>query len=198
MKTMKIKSPRAMFRSRNQSGMSLIETVIALAILLVVSAGIMGVAAIATLTTENQGNLSARTAEYAQDKLEQLISIAYTDTITDTTVFPAVNSGGTGLYVCATLPCSVGTVAGSADPDTPVTGPGTGFVDYLDKTGTPLTVVGGVAPADWFYIRVWQISQFAANVKQITITCKVRYGVGSSGAGALSQSTVSTLKAYPY
>ena len=38
--------------------------------------------------------IRARTAEYAQDKLEQLISLAYNNTVTDTTVFPAVNSNG--------------------------------------------------------------------------------------------------------
>ena len=61
-----------------------------------------------------------------------------------------------------------------------------------------LVVVGGVAPANWFYIRVWEIRQFAANIKQITVTCKVRFGVGSTGIGALSQSTMTTLKANPF
>jgi prepilin-type N-terminal cleavage/methylation domain-containing protein len=175
---------RASGRRRNaQQGMTLIETVIALAILLVVAAGIMTVAVVGTTTTENQGNLGARTAEYAQDKMEQLISLAYSDGVSDTTQFPAGTSGGTGL-----------TVGGSADPSTPMTTPGTGYVDYLCVDGTPVGSPGCVA-ADWYYVRVWQISQFAANIKQITVTAKVRYTVGSGGSGALAQSTVSMLKA---
>ena len=48
--------PRESYRSRSQAGMSLIETVIALGILLVVAAGIMTVATVSITTTENQGN----------------------------------------------------------------------------------------------------------------------------------------------
>ena len=52
---------------KSQAGISLIETTMALGLLLVVSAGILGLGAIALTTTENQGHLAARTAEYAQD-----------------------------------------------------------------------------------------------------------------------------------
>jgi type II secretory pathway pseudopilin PulG len=175
-------------RLRPEKGMTLIETVFALGMLLVVAAGIMSVAVVAVTTTENQGNLGARTAEYAQDKLEQLISLNYNDTSSNTTVFPAgippTDTNGTGL-----------TLGGSSDPSAPVSTPGAGFVDYLCSDGSPVGT-NGCVQANWYYIRVWQISQFAANVKQITVTCKVRYGVGSgNGVGALAQATVSTLKA---
>ena len=66
--------PRS-FHHSSQSGLSLIETVIAIAMLFVASGGIMSMAIVATLTTENQGHLAARTIEYAQDKLEQLIAL---------------------------------------------------------------------------------------------------------------------------
>jgi len=59
--------------------MSLLETMIATAVLLIATVGIMAMAMIATSTTENQGHLATRTAEYAQDKMEQLISLAYGD-----------------------------------------------------------------------------------------------------------------------
>jgi prepilin-type N-terminal cleavage/methylation domain-containing protein len=183
---MKGKSQHRPLASHSQSGMTLIETVIALAILLIIAAGVMTVAVVSTTTTENQGNLGARTAEYAQDKIEQLIGLTYTDAVTDTTQFPAANSGGTGL-----------SVGGSSDPGTPVSTPGTGYVDYLCVDGTPVGGAGCTA-ANWYYIRVWQISQYATNVKQITVTAKVRYGVVGSGAGALTQATVATLKANPF
>src|ERR1700751_1088025 len=85
-------------RSNPQAGISLIETMIALALLLVAAAGIMTMATVAMSTTETQGHLAARTAEYAQDKMEQLLALQYPDTQTDTTIFPsAITGAGTGL-----------------------------------------------------------------------------------------------------
>ncbi len=182
---MERKSPHRSFQGRSQSGMSILEAMIAIAVLLITTLGIMSLALIATSTTENQGHLAARTTEYAQDKMEQLISLAYGDSTTDTTVFPANNSGGTGLAV-----------GGSSDPNAP----GAGYVDYLDRSGNPLAISGGAAPAGWYYIRVWQISTPAgtSNLKQITVTAKVRSAVGSSGIGVLPQSTVASLKTNPF
>ena len=178
----------------SQSGTTLIETVIALAILLIVAAGIMTVAIVGVTTTENQGNLGARTAEYAQDKIEQLLSLAYTDAVSDTggdlaaCGIVACNSGGTGLGGIM----AANTTVGSSDPANPATG----YVDYLDASGNPLGG-GATAPVGWYYQRVWQITTLptTANLKQITVTCKVAFGVGASGIGALAQSTVITMKA---
>lgn len=187
------KTQRARIDLRNlpaQAGMSLLETMIAIAVLLIATLGIMTLAIVATATTENQGHLAARTTEYAQDKMEQLIALPYGDTTTDTTVFPALNTGGTGLAV-----------GGSSNPTTPVTTPGTGYVDYLDLSGNPVAGTGGAAPADWYYMRVWQISVPAGttNMFQITVTTKVRTAVGGTGGvGALPQSTVTTLKTRPF
>ena len=91
-------------KGRKQAGMALIETVIALGVLLAVAVGVMTLAAISMTTTENQGHLQARTAEYAQDKMEQLLALTFCDFQTDTTVFPAVvNATGTGLAGCTNL-----------------------------------------------------------------------------------------------
>ncbi|HEY6972130.1 MAG TPA: hypothetical protein VJA94_23160, partial [Candidatus Angelobacter sp.] len=75
-------------KQHSEAGMTLMETVVALAMLLVVTLGVMNVAAIAVMTTENQGHLAARTAEYAQDKMEQLLALHYGDSTSDTTVIP--------------------------------------------------------------------------------------------------------------
>jgi prepilin-type N-terminal cleavage/methylation domain-containing protein len=164
----------------SRAGMSLLEVMIALAILLIASIGIMTMGTVAIATTENQGHLAARTSEYAQDKMEQLNSLSWGDLTSDTTVFPPTSTGS-GL-----------TVGGSSDPNYPVTTPGTGYVDYLDISGQPTTSTG-----DWFYIRVWQVSTFAPNLKQITVTAKARRQVGAP-AGALPQSTLTTLKSNPF
>src|SRR4051794_26816613 len=146
---------------KSQSGMSLLETMVALTILVICSIGIMTMATLAMTTTEDQGHLLARAAEYAQDKMEQLIALSYCDTSTDTTVFPATVGTGTGLGAVATCPTSPTfllaaptTVYGSSDPSAPVTG----YVDYLDRSGNQLALgVGGAAPSAWFYIRVWKV-----------------------------------------
>jgi prepilin-type N-terminal cleavage/methylation domain-containing protein len=188
---MEMKSSHRSLHLRSQSGMTLIETVVALVILLIVSIGVTTIAVVATQTTENQGNLGARTAEYAQDKLEQLISLSYADNNTDTTVFPACSATSITPPACST---GTGlTVGGSSDPNNPVSTPGHGYVDYLDVNGNPLT-----SSTNWYYIRVWQISTPAGttNLKQITVTCAVRNGIGNTGngGGALPQSTVTTFK----
>jgi hypothetical protein len=167
-----------------QAGISLLETAIALAILLTASVGIMTMAAVSMTATEDQGHLMARATEYAQDKMEQLIALSYNDAQTDTTQFPSANTGGTGLAI-----------GGS----TSFSAPTAGYVDYLDKNGNQLTSVGGAPPANWFYIRVWSISQPTgySNVLQITVSAEASEIVGHPG-GALPQATVVSRKTYPF
>src|SRR5258707_15861821 len=85
---------RTSMRQASQAGMTLIEVVIAVAILLTVSSGMLAMAIVATTTTENQGHLAARTTEYAQDKMEQLLVLAYGDSTSDTTTIPTGSTGG--------------------------------------------------------------------------------------------------------
>lgn len=168
----------ASIKKNSQAGIGLIETMIALALLLIAAAGIMTMAAVAMSTTETQGHLAARTAEYAQDKMEQLLALQYPDVQTDTTVFPSAITGvGTGL-----------TPGGGLNPNAPVAG----YSDYVDRSGNPVA-----AGAAWQYVRVWQITANAANtMKTITVVTKVRYGVGQ--AGVLPSSTVTCLKSSPF
>jgi prepilin-type N-terminal cleavage/methylation domain-containing protein len=161
-------------------GTTLIETMIALAILSVLMSGMVGLAAMATSITENQGHLAPRTTEYAVDKVEQLMELTYGDAQSDTTVFPSVGVGGVGLAV-----------GGSSNAAAPVVG----YTDYLDRDGNVLCTAaspcGAQAPATWYYKRVWQISVPSANLKRITVTAIVK----TSYANALiSQSTVTVLK----
>jgi type II secretory pathway pseudopilin PulG len=172
---------------KSEAGMTLVETVVALAMLLVVTVGVMNVAAIAVSTTENQGHLAARTAEYAQDKMEQLLALRFCDGTSDTTVIPTVPAGGQGLAGCvgATTTPQAG---GGLNTAAPVAG----YVDYLDANGNLVAAAG-----NWQYIRVWQISVPAGtnNLKQIDVSTQVRSAVG--GSQTLLQSSVSTLKANP-
>jgi hypothetical protein len=168
-------------RLRPDAGLGLLEVVIAMSILLVLALGLLPLGVIAVTTTENEGHLVARTTEYAQDKMEQLLSLAYNDAATDTRVFPAATSGGTGLAL-----------GGSSNPAAPVAG----YVDYLDSAGNLLASAGTNAPAGWFYKRCWVITSPAANLKQITVTSIVSRGVGR--AGRVPQATLVSVKTFPF
>jgi hypothetical protein len=172
---------RPLDRLRAQDGVTLIETVVATGILLIAMSGLVSVAFVATTTTENQGHLSARTTEYAQDKMEQLLALTYGDVSSDTTVFPATNAGGTGLAV-----------GGGVPPAAVVNG----YADYLDVNGNLLG--GGVnAPPSWYYKRTWKVELPAGtvNLKQITVTTSVAWSMGKT---ALPISTVTALKSFPF
>jgi len=167
-------------RFTETSGTTLIETVVACAILMTVMAGLMGIEMMATSMTENQGHLQARTAEYAVDKMEQLLELTYGDAQSDTTVFPSVDISGTGLAV-----------GGSSNAAAPVVG----YADYLDQSGnvlcTTATPCTSAPPANWYYMRAWQVSTPSANLKQITITSTVKYSIANAQK---SSSTVSAYK----
>jgi len=174
-------------RLTEEAGTTLIETMIACAILVVGMAGAMGLTSMAMSITENQGHLSARTTEYAVDKMEQLLELTYGDAQSNTTFFPSVNAGGTGLG--GNL--AVGASVGSSNPAAPVVG----YADYLDANGnvlcTPGTPCGAAPPATWYYKRVWQVSVPSANLKQITVATIVRSSVARA---MISRSTVSAFK----
>ena len=163
-------------RLAGEEGTTLIETMIACGILFVALAGLMSMGTIATMHTENQGHLAPRTTEYAQDKMEQLLALAYGDASTDTVIFPAVSAGGSGLAV-----------GGSTNTATPVNL----YVDWLSNDGSLLG--GGTAPPGmWFYERVWQVTAPSPTLKVITVTVTVRNAIGGF---MLPKSTVAALKA---
>ena len=161
----------------DQRGFSLIETMIALGILAIVAAGVLPLGIIAAKSTENYGHLNARTTEYAQDKVEQLMALAYGDTVSDTREFPAGIAGGSGLAVGG----SINTAAPSAL-----------YVDYLDDRGSKSS-----ADKNWYYMRAWQVTQVRANLKQITVIVRVN-ALSLGGPGLVPQSTVSVLKTSPF
>lgn len=164
----------------SDAGSSLAETMVATALLLVVVGGLGSMGVVGMMTTENQGHLAARTTEYAQDKMEQLLVLAWGDLTSDTRVFPAADAGGTGLAI-----------GGNSNPASPVAG----YADYLNKSGTLVAGAGGAPPADWYYKRVWQVTLPAANLKQIAVTVTVKSSLGQAPP---AKSTVTALKTFPF
>jgi prepilin-type N-terminal cleavage/methylation domain-containing protein len=169
---------------KQDGGFTLIETLVALGLLLVVATGVLPLGLIAMNATENQGHLLARTVEYAQDKLEQLMVLSYGDVTSDTRVFPAVPAGGSGLAN-----------GGSSDPDAPVAL----YVDYLDQDGRLLPSAGIQEPNGWYYKRVWLVEDGPKPLlKQITVTVTVRSAAAAGTGGGIPRATVTVLKTSPF
>ena len=163
-----------------EEGTTLIETLIALFVLGIAVSGLLGMVTMTAKLTEDQGHLAARATEYAQDKMEQLLALAYGDVTSNTAVFPATPNGGTGLAV-----------GGSSD----AAAPAGGYVDWLDGSGNLLAVNGTAAPNGWFYKRVWQVTNPSANLKQITVTTVVAFSMSRT---MVPQATLTALKTSPF
>jgi prepilin-type N-terminal cleavage/methylation domain-containing protein len=123
--------------ANNARGFSLLEMLIATTLLLAGVAPLLALFTHGMATNKMQGEFTSRTVVYAQAKMEELISLNFTDTTSDTTVAPIAPSGGTGL-----------TSGGSIDPDYITNG----YSDYLDQYGNR------VPAAQAFYTRQWQIT----------------------------------------
>lgn len=144
-------------RRRDARGVGLIETVIALGILLSVTAGLLSLFTLVVEQNETQGNSASRATEYAQDKMEQLMRLSFTDGATNTTVFPTTPTGGTGLGGSMAASTTVGAVPPAAAV--------TGYVDYFDQLGNLLT-----SSTSSFYTRQWSIAtDSTGTLKTITV-----------------------------
>jgi len=164
---------------RRQRGFSLIEVMIAMAVLLIAMAGFFGAFTMAVGQTASQGEDATRTTEYAQDKIEQLMALSFADGATNTTVYPPGATGGTGMGGTMAASTTVGGINSAA--------PVTGYVDYLNSAGTLLTSSTGA-----FYRRQWTITTDAsATLKTITVFSSAMKSVAP---GPLPSTTLVCLK----
>jgi type II secretory pathway pseudopilin PulG len=153
---------------REQRGLSLIEAMIATMVFLFGIISVMSLFTVAATQNANQGEYATRTTEYAQDKMEQLLTLTFSDSATDTTVYPPATSGGTGLGSGLTAGNTVGSVNTAA--------PTSGYVDYLNASGNLLASSTG-----WFYKRQWSISLNAAGtLKTVTVVVITKGQAGTS------------------
>jgi len=133
-----------------ESGFSILEALVAATILTVALTTLAQLLVVST-----RANSGAKTTTYAavlaQQKMEQLRSLAWgfdafglplTDSTTDITVVPESAAGGTGL---------------SPSPQDALRRNTTGYVDYLDRSGTVLGT-GTTPPAGTVYIRRWSVA----------------------------------------
>jgi len=174
-------------RPRSERGSTLIETMLAVAILLIVIVGLLPIFVVGIQTTNQQADLATRTTEYAQDKMEQLLTLnainltsdGFNDGTTDTTVFPSVTDGSTGCTGSGANTCGLGgtmaasSTVGSVPPAAAVKY----FADYLDVNGNLLTSSTGA-----YYTRQWKVTtDSTATLKTITIVATAVQGAGVKG-----------------
>lgn len=158
-----IRSATQKKRLCRERGSTLIETMIAAIVLVVGVLSLAGTLAVAANDNWNRGDRATRTTEYAEDKMEQLMSLSFTDTASNTAVYPPTTTGGTGL-----------TAGGGVTPGSPVTG----YVDYVDDTGTQQTSSSAAS-----YTRQWSVSvNAAANLETITVVVSALDTRGLAGA----------------
>ena len=157
-----------------QQGVTILEVMIAVAILTVAVSGLLSAFTVVVALNKSQGEIATRATEYGQDKMEQLLALNFNDGTTDTTKYPPASTGGTGLGGAMAASTTVG--------GTTVSSPVSGYVDYLDASGNLLTSSTGA-----FYTRLWSIStDSTAKMKTITV---VTSATTTAGAGGVVPST---------
>lgn len=173
--------------ARTAHGFTLIEVLVALAILTIAVLGLVQV-----LTSTARATALARritvTSALAAQKLEQLRSLAWTvdvaglpigDTQTDTTATPERSSGGRGL---------------AASPSDALNANTTGYCDFLDAEGRSLG--GGTAPpVAAAYVRRWLIAPLPADpanslVLQVRLLSREAADRGANDPGGVTLTTI--------
>lgn len=168
--------------SNAESGFSLIETLVATAMLataLVALAELFGIAAKSNAAAAD----STSATVLAEQKMEQLRALTWgfdslglplSDTATDTSVSPEQPTGGTGL-----TPSLSQTLQDNTN----------GYVDYLDVNGQQLGG-GTVMPANAVWIRRWSIEALPTNPNNtliIQVLATRRQDRGTADAGSVAR-----------
>jgi len=161
-------------KHQNADGFGLIEVLFTMSILLVGLAAMLNMFMLAAGLNANQGEVAKRVTEYAQDKMEQLLALDFSDAATNTAVYPTTATGGTGLGGAMAVNTTV--PAGGIDPGSPAAG----YVDYLGPSGNLLADSTGA-----FYVRQWSISTGAATtLKTITVAVSATRSLGPGKAAS--------------
>lgn len=196
-------------------GVTLIETMFAVALCLIGVFGVGNVIYVATAASKNQGTETTRATIYAQDKMEKLLSLASVPVsgVTNASFSNCTQPASTQLasYAdCNTTGITsggwaTGLLAGGAISPLPTScGSATaGYTDYLDASGTQLTGAScSSATANGFsYVRLWQISDantFGTTpaLKQITVAVYSLPAVNTAISASSSPTPLAVLTSY--
>ena len=140
---------------KSEQGVSIIEAMIAVLISMFVMTALGGVVFTATVQNKNQGVEMSRVAVYAQDKIETLMNMDWSD-CTQSTPLAGCNTTGltgsgwnTGLHAGGSL-----TYATAC----PTSGASVGYIDYLDANGNQYTGADCSVLGTYAYQRQWEIT----------------------------------------
>jgi type II secretory pathway pseudopilin PulG len=167
-----------MSRSTAVSGFSLVETLVATALLATAIVTLAQLFALSTRTNVSSHN-TTYAAVLAEQKMEELRALAWgfdtqglpiSDTTSDTTVTPMTASGGTGLQPSSATALQENT---------------SGYVDYVDAFGNKKGT-GTNPPQDAIYTRRWSITPLPTNpnntlVIQVLVTRNNNRGTANDG-----------------
>ncbi len=199
------KGALAMKLTTRDRGVTLVETMAAVAIALIGVFGLGGVIFQASVINKNRGTELTRATIYAQDKLEKLLSLDFTSCTQSASSQPS--SCNTTNITDANW--AQGLLAGGPISSTQTTGPPTaltcpdasgtsiGYMDFLDangnqlpQSGTPPVSTPGTCSAvtgtTISYIREWTITDLTPPsggpaLKEITVAVYSQNGVNSEG-----------------
>jgi len=158
---------------KNDRGVTLVETVMAMLIAMIAVAGLGGAIFTALVQNKNQGTEITLATTLARDKMEQLVGLGFTDTATNVTGITDLG-WGKGLSAGGTL---------TQVTACPTSGPAVGYVDFLDASGRQIGPGACAAVANFSYVRQWTITDTSASLKQINV---VVYSLGAANTGALT------------
>jgi Tfp pilus assembly protein PilV len=166
---------------KHERGISLLETVIAAALMIIGIGGVMSLFTVGASKNMSQGTQASRCTEYAQDKMEQLMALSFSDTNSDTTVIPTYTNTlatGTGL-----------TSGGSVYPSAATTG----YVDYVTEGSGTGAAIYSTQQTNSAYMRQWSIvlNSTDSNIKTITVSVK---SLQSVVPGAAPTTTLVSMK----
>jgi len=166
----------------NDAGASLLEVMVATAIMAVACAGLLAAFSFGVSRNHSQGEVATRTADLSRDKIDQLLALDIADGSTNTTVYPPSPTGGTGLGGTMAANATVGSI----NPAAPVAN----YVDYLDAGGNLLA-----GATSGFYRRQWSIGMNStARIKTITVlTTAASAGEGGGRAPSTTLVCMKTL-----
>jgi hypothetical protein len=123
-------------------------------------------------TTKNQGTETTQATIFAQDKIENLLSLNFVNCNVPSASQPQ-SCNTTGISDAS---WTQGLLAGGAtapeQSTCPTTGLNIGYVDFLDHNGVPNTGASCAAVLNIAYVRQWEITDLPSTgqpMKQITV-----------------------------
>ena len=204
---------------RSQAGTTILEVMIAVTILTIVGVSLLGIFGSSIAQNKQQGEVATRTTEYGQDKMEQLLALQFSDTVSNTATIPwspvtysasyavwssatSYSSGTNVNYnstsyvsnISSNLNITPGTTTSPSGGTGMSTGGGTNasspVTGYVDYLDASGNPLGTTSTGA-FYVRVWQIAT-SGNLKTITV---VATSLNNDYGGPAPTTTVVSIKA---